>query len=289
MFLEKQYEIIKDYPKAIDWEEYCNKIIEEYNNLLSSTNDELTFQTFFEENPSFVPGAFELFGSSGHYPYMDALISQPEIGTLFQRKPDFVWLSQDSLSFCPVFIEIENPNKKMFNKNGTTTADFNQALNQLREWQYILNQTNNIQVLYDYFNLPIDIRKKTFNPQFLLIYGRRFEYENDDLLTGIRAAHKTDKIDIISYDRLTPSYDSKQLLTCKMMHGKYRVINIPPTFNYIPLCANTLSQLINFKERINDMKYTSESRKKFLVERYQYWYSFGKLKSRGLIRSNDCE
>lgn len=109
------------------------------------------------------------------------------------------------------------------------------------------------------------------------------------MLTGIRAAHKTDKIDIISYDRLTPSYDSKQLLTCKMIHGKYRVINIPPTFNYIPLCANTLSQLINFKERINDMKYTSEYRKKFLIERYQYWYSFGKLKSRGLIGSNDCE
>lgn len=49
MFLEKQYEIIKDCPKAIDWEEYCNKIIEEYNNLLISTNDELTFQTFLKK------------------------------------------------------------------------------------------------------------------------------------------------------------------------------------------------------------------------------------------------
>lgn len=101
--------------------------MDEYNSLLeTSDNNELIFQDFFEINPSFVPGTLELFGKSGHYPFMHSLISQPEIGGCFRCKPDFLWLAQDSLSFCPVLIEIEKPNKKTFNSQGIASADFTQ-------------------------------------------------------------------------------------------------------------------------------------------------------------------
>lgn len=191
MPLLKEYEVIKDAPKQIDWDKYSEKSIREYKILLENSSDkEKIFQQFFEENPSFMPGALELFGQSGHYPYMDALISQPEIGGIFRRRPDFVWLANDSLTFVPVFIEIEKPSKKMFNKDGTTTAEFNQALGQIHEWQYLLNQPTNRQLLYEYFNLPLEIREKTFMPQYLLVYGRRNEYQGNKMLTGIRAAQK---------------------------------------------------------------------------------------------------
>lgn len=114
MLLRKEYEIIKDAPKEIEWDQYCDNVMKEYQILLQDSPDrESVFQNFFEENPSFLPGGLELFGQSGHYPYMDALISQPEIGSIFRRKPDFVWLANDSLSFVPVFIEIEKPSKKL--------------------------------------------------------------------------------------------------------------------------------------------------------------------------------
>ena len=153
MLSNKQYKVIKDGAKPIGWDLYYEKVIAEFESLLENSEDkEEIFQKFFEENPAFVPGALELYGQSGHYPYMDALISQPDIGTVFKRKPDFIWLANDSLTFVPVLVEIERPNKKMFNKDGTTTAAFNQAIGQIYEWKYLLNQPLNIQMFYDYFD-----------------------------------------------------------------------------------------------------------------------------------------
>lgn len=286
----KEYEIQEDIPKCIDWEKYNEQILKDYYDLLSnSQSNESVFQKFFEENPSFIPGAFEIFGNSGHYPFMEVLISQPDIGTIFSRKPDFVWLAQDSLTFSPVFVEIEKPTKRMFTKRKTTTAEFNQALNQIYEWKYILNNPVNIQVLYNYFSLPTYIQNKTFKPQFLLIYGRREEYQNDNLLAGIRAQHRDNDIDIVSYDRLTPSYDCQQIISCKISQGNYNVITISPTFKFKPDLAEDLSKLKGFEEQIKNMKYTSNERKDFLKARYQYWYDFGRMPSKGILSSKDAE
>ena len=290
MPFKRNYEIIKDAPKEIEWEQYCEKAMEEYQMLLQDSPDnERVFQNFFEENPSFLPGGLELFGHSGHYPYMDALITQPEIGSVFRRKPDFVWLANDSLSFVPVFIEIEKPSKKIFNADGTTNAEFNQALGQIHEWKYLLNQPTNIQLLYDAFNLPLDLRDKMFKPQYLLVYGRREEYENDKMRTGIRASKKTDDIDIMSFDRLRPLSDYRQFITCKVSGGRYRVQHISPTYRYRADCAEELVKQEGFFEKIECMKYTSEERKAFLKERYAYWCEFGKKNFKGVIRSQEGE
>jgi hypothetical protein len=65
---KKNYEIIKDAPKEINWEEYERVSLKEYKKILdNNSDDEQIFQKFFEENPAFVPGALELFGQSGHY------------------------------------------------------------------------------------------------------------------------------------------------------------------------------------------------------------------------------
>ena len=125
-------------------------------------------------------------GLSGHYPHMDTLISQPEIGIAVKRKPDFLWLAQDSVDFTPVFIEIERPNKSMFTKEKIPNKDFNQALNQLDEWRGILNGGVNIQAFYQNFSIPLSMQQKNFKPRFVLIYGRRNEYENDEYLQKIR-------------------------------------------------------------------------------------------------------
>lgn len=290
MPLLKEHEVIKDAPKQIDWDKYSEKSIREYKILLENSSDkEKIFQQFFEENPSFMPGALELFGQSGHYPYMDALISQPEIGGIFRRRPDFVWLANDSLTFVPVFIEIEKPSKKMFNKDGTTTAEFNQALGQIHEWQYLLNQPTNRQLLYEYFNLPLEIREKTFMPQYLLVYGRRNEYQGNKMLTGIRAAQKNSNIDIMSFDRLRPISDYRQFVTCKLSGGVYTVKNIPPTYRYRADCAEELVRMHGFYEKIDNMKYTTEQRKEFLRYRYKYWCEFGKKDFKGVICTHEGE
>ena len=66
----REYEIIPNPPAPITWDEYAKESYIEYQLLLETENhNERAFQSFFEENPSFIPGAFELFGPSGHYPF----------------------------------------------------------------------------------------------------------------------------------------------------------------------------------------------------------------------------
>ncbi len=288
--LRKNYEVILDGPKQINWDEYNLKVSSEYNKLLEEHADsEKVFQEFFERNPCYLPGGLELFGQSGHYPYMHTLISQPDIGIVNTRRPDFLWLANDSLTFTPVFIEIEKPSKKMFNKDGNTTAEFNQALGQIKQWKYILNDANNILAFYEKFNIPLDLRKREFKPQFLLVYGRRKEYEGNELLTGIRAEQRNGNVDIMSYDRLRPLSDYKQFICCKVQNTDYKVMNIPPTFRYRADCAEELLKMQGFYEQIDNMKNTSEERKEFLKSRYQYWIEFGKLSCKGLMCSQEGE
>ncbi|MHA6530072.1 Shedu anti-phage system protein SduA domain-containing protein [Paenibacillus sp. BAC0078] len=257
--------------------------------LKSSSNSEKAFQLFLEENPSFVPGALELFGQSGHYPYMHTLISQPKIGGPFSRFPDFLWLANDSLTFVPVFIEIEKPAKTMYLKDGNMSAAFSQAIGQIYEWQAILNKPENQLLFFDFFNIPQTLREKQFDPQFLLIYGRRAEYKDNELLRGKRAAVRKNNIDIISFDRLRPIRDYYEFTSSRVRNKNYWVKNIPPTFRYRADCAEELVLSKGFREAISKMKHTSKARKDFLDQRYEYWIDYGKLPSKGIETSGEGE
>lgn len=109
----KSYRIIKNCPKALEWDEYESIIIKEYRELLKTNiDDESAFQSFFEKNPCMLPSAFGFFGESGHVPFNNALITQPILTGLTTKIPDFLWIASDSCTIYPVFIEIEKPSKK---------------------------------------------------------------------------------------------------------------------------------------------------------------------------------
>ena len=286
----KNYELIEDSPAVIEWDKYCNEVLREYKGLLQDyAKEEKEFQLFFEKNPSLIQGALEIFGHSGHYPFMNTLISQPKIGNIITRFPDFLWLAQDSLNFCPVFIEIESPAKKMFTTTGNTTAEFNHAMQQIREWKNILKKPVNINLFYEYYNIPKEMQDKEFNPQFLLIFGRRSEYDNDEKLRGLRAENKLENVDIFSYDRLRPIYDFNQFTCTTVKEAKYYIKSIPPTFRYRPSNADVLYKYKGFYEAIDNMEKTSDERIEFLKSRYEYWVNFGKSGCPGLIAVMDSE
>lgn len=288
---KKKYEIIQDAPTPITWDEYAQRSYREYQDLLQTRgNDENTFQRFFERNPSFIPGAFELFGTSGHYPYTQSLIAEPQLnGGLFTRIPDFIWLAQDSLFFTPVLIEIERPSKKTFTANGTQSADFTQALGQIAEWKAILSEPENVLQFYRCFNIPDWIRKKTFAPQYGLIFGRRSEFESDPLLLKKRAQLVPKDVKLISFDRLSPDPKGCDLMCTTLSHGKYTVKTIPPTYRYSPATADNFSVVSGFADAVPHMEMTTAERQKFLVNRYAYWKEYGETERKGIIYPADRE
>lgn len=88
---------------------------------------------------------------------------------------------------------------------------------------------------------------------------------------------------------MEPSRDVYDTVTCKVSDGNYHVISIPPTFVYRPGLSNNYSKFINFKQTITKMKYTSDARKQFLLDRYSYWEEFGKADKLGIIDTSDKE
>lgn len=288
---ERKYEIVPNAPAHTSWDAYSKISLKEYRNLLeTASDDETAFQHFFEENPSFVPGAFELFGSSGHYPYTQSLITQPKLdGGIFNRVPDFIWLAQDSLSFTPVLIEIEKPNKRTFTNAAIQSSDFTQALGQLQEWMSLLSIPENILQFYRCFDIPEWMKKKKFAPQYGLIYGRRAEYENNSILLGKRAQLVPPNVMLASFDRLQPDPKGQDLLCTSLSHGQYTVKTIPPTFRYSPMTADNLSVVNGFDYAITKMNHCSDERKNFLIKRYPYWKEYGSLDNKGVMNSSDCE
>jgi hypothetical protein len=117
-----RYTFTENPPGPLDEEDYYNLVSTEFQRLLvDATDDEKQFQTFFERNPCYLPGArgeFD-FGPSGHGPHLEALITQPKLDGLVTRNPDFLWFAYDSIVLNPILIEIEAPGKKYFNQDGT--------------------------------------------------------------------------------------------------------------------------------------------------------------------------
>ncbi len=290
---KKQYEMV-DGPKGLSLEEYLQGLFERFVELLEESSDkEDVFQSFFEENPICMPGAFELLGVSGHNPHNSTLICQPKIGNLTSsRMPDFMWLSQDSTDFCPVLIEIESPDKKLFTKGKQQTAEFSQALGQIQEWKALFNKPTTVMDFYEYYDIPDYLRKKNFKPQYCLIYGRRNEFVDDEFLSRKKAQIAEDDVDLMSYDRvrdMIPNSKGDTLLSCRVKDKRYEVLHIPPVYKYRPGWASDLCLLKNFKEKIDQMKLVSGERKQFLKDRYPYWVEYGKRSNQGIIHMSDAE
>ena len=287
---DKRYTMYENPPPPVSYDEYERNAINQYENMLDDESlSEKEYQSFFERNPAFIPGAFEAIGTSGHDPYLCSLISQPVIGSSLKRIPDFMWLAGNSLSFCPVFIEIEKPTKDQFRKDNIPNAKFTQALDQITEWKAILSKNENIQKLYNDFSIPKVIQEKDFTPQYVLIYGRREEFSSDSFLRSKRNSMQNSDTKIMSFDRLRPDRNVFNMVTVKVRNGKYEVISIPPTFVYQPCRAICLSKLTCFTERIDYIENISPERKAFLKKRFPYWLKYAELDDQGLINTSDKE
>ncbi len=271
------YKFEKNPPLPIDSESYRQKVMRDFQRILKENGDnEKIFQDFFEQNPSLVPGSkseFEMYGS-GHGPLFSSLITQPKIEGLKERIPDFLWLSYDSVCFCPVFIEIEAPNKKYFNQDGSFTSDFNKAREQLIEWKTILGKPLNIEKFKSDFNIPREESELYFDPYFVLIYGRREEFENNRWKRDKRSQIMGDnRLILMSYDRIEPKYLNKNYLCCEVKSGDYYAKYLTPTFKVGPYSYDLL-KINNIENAIKNMVYTSEERKRFLLERIPYWINY---------------
>lgn len=254
------------------WSDYEESLKETYRDLLSAEPTESDMQVFLERNPTLVPGAFP--DQVGHGAFPNALIAQPELSGIGERRPDFMWIARNSAMVQPVLIEIESPSKRWVagkGKNTRQSADFTQAMTQLRQWEEWLAQPANQEVLLERYGVPTDWRhRRVFHPRFWLICGR--SEENPKEIAKLRAYYSLKSLHVITYDNLRlPNEWCKNYLTVRSQgDGTYAALHMPPTAKWTASSPESW-MVVKGREQAVLASDMPEDRKRYLVEQIPAW------------------
>lgn len=183
----------------------------EYFDLLALNENEQIYQAYLEENTIFIPREFE----QNHGIHFSTVFRKLPLSSDY--KPDFVYLSKSSDNWNVVLIEIEKPSSKYFKNNSTTFhTDFNQALQQINTWRAWFDDENNRNHFKNNtlqgFLEPAHMGKNPFNYKYVLVHGRRAEYENNTQKTALIRGQQREDFSIISYDSLAENIERKYKL-----------------------------------------------------------------------------
>lgn len=287
--IAKTYEMDRSGPAPMAWSAYETIIMEGWRNILESEEgyDEAAIQRFLEHHPSLVPGAFGVIGNSGHAPVVSALVAQPELPGFRSRRPDFMWISKNSVSIQPVLVEIEAPSKRWFRKDGVQTADLTQALDQLAEWKSWFDDHANVSAFRKIYNIGFDDRP--MRPSYVLIFGRRSEFEGRGALIGKRANLARQNEILMTYDRLFPDPKSSEFWCVKLTRQGYEAITIPPTATLGPRTAEDQSMVVRKEKAVQQSLYIPRRRQEFLISRFSYWDQWARGGNLGIRSMGDYE
>ena len=291
MGFEKSYAIHQG-PDAPSMDEYTALATGEYLRVLEEARTESPMQVFLESNPAFVPGATTPGVKSGHDPMHCALITQPELTGLKSRRPDFLWVASHSAAWFPTFIEIESPQKRVFTQQGIPSADFSQARNQLDQWRvWLEDPVNQAKFIREYGIGETYTRFRVMRPHYVLVYGRRAEFDDDPGLSRQRGVLMgRDDMELVSYDRLRPSRSLRDAITVRAIgDGRYRVHRVMPTLTLGPNRADRLPHLEGLEDAIRAESRIPQERRAFLASRVDYWTGWARDGGRGTIQTSDVE
>jgi len=213
------------------WDEYTFLLMRQWHGLLDTpiSAEEQLLHEFLERHPSLLPGSDSVDGTSGHLPFPMAVISKPKLPGLSDRQPDFMWIATDSVALYPILIEIETPHKKWFyGDRAEIHSDLTHAQGQLAEWRAWFNRGRNRTAFLDDYDISRELRKRKLSPRFVLIHGRRSDYENSESRLQKRAELQREDERLMSFDRLSPA-NYGELYSCvhKTQDG-YQIVAVPP-------------------------------------------------------------
>ena len=165
------------------------KLICTWDDLLNQNLHERDYHSFLAEYAGFF--------LADHF--ANIVISKLKISTSFET--DFV-VVHDGFSEGNIYelIEIEKPSSKLFNSKGIPTADFNTAMQQIRDWRNILLVKRKRLPTFLPTLSSCGIHPNNF--RFTIIIGRRGDLSEKDIEKRMDIEHESG-IKIKTFDRLT--------------------------------------------------------------------------------------
>lgn len=285
------YELVPG-PAPEPFAAYADRAKAKFSALLAADPDEKAIQQFFEQNPCFVPGLHSL-GFPGAFPRRYLLISQPPLPGLRARVPDLMWIAYTSVAIYPTLIELERPGKRLFTSERVPYADFTQARHQLAQWRGWFSRPENVQKFIAEYGAAWAPARGELKPRFILVYGRRAEFQDDAELMRERAYLLDDTAEsLVSYDRIGPDHTLDNAITVKPLgNDRFGAIAVPPTFTLGPLDADRLPMIDNLDGVLAAADSIPPERRAFLRNRLPYWQAWARKGAGGLktMSSGDYE
>ena len=174
-------------------------VLAEWESLLNQATREQDIQDFLELHPELLPGLSDLHNGPLH----GIVISKFPFGADY--KCDFAFVTRHSMALQFTFVEVEDPTRPIFNKDGSFSQYFNHARQQIADWRVWAEK--NIDTLMDMFSPMFETYNASSDRKdfrFYLVYGRRTEAESDrkrkDRWSSIFATSDR-KTFVMSYDR----------------------------------------------------------------------------------------
>lgn len=193
---------------------------DEFERLIGEDHPEEKFQKAIESNTRLVPREFV----QNHDVHFDIVLRKLSLARDYVT--DFFFLAKSSADWNCVLIEIEKPSSKYF-KEGTLDFhdDFLAGLKQISRWRAWFENQDNLNgfvngTLED-LRVPAGLKQNPCFIKYVLVTGRRSEFENDAARRRLIRTQERDDFKIISYDSLLEGMRFKRPLYLGVRRNEY--------------------------------------------------------------------
>lgn len=176
----------------------------EYFALLDKKLSEQSYQRFIETHTEFVPREF----LQNHGLHFQIALRKLSFGADY--KSDFFYFSKSSDDWHAVLVELEKPQSRFFrHATNVLHQDFQSAIQQINSWRAWLANANNAESFLR-STLIHSPPHMAINPtafKYVLVMGRRSEYEQNPQRRAIVRAQEREDFKIVTYDSLAENID----------------------------------------------------------------------------------
>ncbi|MCB1175919.1 MAG: DUF4263 domain-containing protein [Leptospiraceae bacterium] len=180
----------------------------DFSALLDKQENEQVYQSFLEKHPFFIPREFV----QNHGIHFNLALKKLSLAKDYVT--DFFYLSKSSDDWNCVLVELEKPQSRFF-KDGSNEfhQDFVSALSQIRRWRAWFEENTNkehfINNTLRTVRIPTPMAKNPCYIKYVLVHGRRAEYQDNHIRAGQIRAEERDDFKIMTYDSLLEGINSK--------------------------------------------------------------------------------
>jgi len=191
----------------------------QFAKLLSEEREEQAYQAFLEQRTRFIPREFV----QNHGIGLSLVLRKLSFGADY--KTDFFYFSKSTDDWNAVFIELEKPSSRFFKSNTNEFhGNFLRALQQINQWRaWFLSDRNRVGFLASVsaIQVPRHMAKNPTYNKYVLVFGRRAEYEENEDRRWLVKAAEADDLKIITFDSLAEGLNQKHELTVGSRHNQF--------------------------------------------------------------------